>query len=101
MYLLVLKQPGLVVLEEEISQDDKSDAGSVTIDIEEEPISKPNEAMTSAFDVAVLNANNMEGAVQVQEKNIEDIESGPSSIVSTGKVPVLKRIYGLCSCSIL
>merc|ERR1712227_711377 len=78
--------------EEGISKDDidtdKSDAGSVTIAIEEEPISIQNEVVTSALDVAVLNANNMEEAVQVQEKNIEDIESGPSSIVSTGKVPV-------------
>ena len=80
---------------------DKSDAGSVTIDIEEETNSKPNEAVSGALDVAVLNANNMEEAVQIQEKNINDLESGPSSIISTSKAPILKRIYGLCSCSIL
>jgi len=87
----------------EVLQDDtdKSDTGSVTIDIEKETSSKPNEAVSGALDVAVLNANNMEEAVQIQEKNIIDLESGPSSIISTTKAPILKRIYGLCSCSIL
>merc|ERR1712025_278371 len=79
----------------EVLQDDtdKSDAGSVTIDIEEETSSKPNEAVSGALDVAVLNANNMEEAVKIQEKNINDLESGPSSIISTTKAPILKRIW--------
>merc|ERR1712029_173215 len=87
----------------EVPQDDtdKSDAGSVTIDIEEETHSKANETVSVALDVAVLNANNMEEAVQIQEKNINDLESGPSSIISTSNAPILKRIYGLCTCSIL
>ena len=75
-------------------------AGPVVIEINDDPEIN-DDAIINGMNAVETNIARIQDAVSVQERHIDDVESGPSSLVSNQKTPVMKKIYGLCSCNIL
>ena len=80
---------------------DKPDTGPVVIDINDDK-ELSNDVIINGINAVETNIARIQEAVNVQERhNIEDVESGPSSLVSNQKTPVMRKFLGICNCNIL
>ena len=79
---------------------DEPRPAQVVIDIKDDK-EIDDDVIINGINTVETNITKLQEAANVQERNIEDVESGPSSLISNQKTPVLKKIYGLCSCNIL
>merc|ERR1712198_49330 len=83
---------------EESVPDPTQDAVSVNIDVAADNlIEKSNEIVITSVFAAENTAFNIREVVDMQE----NVESGPSSIVSINKKPFYQKVFGLCTCSII
>ena len=80
---------------------DKPDTCPVVIDINDDK-ELSNDVIINGINAVETNIARIQEAVNVQERhNIEDVESGPSSLVSNQKTPVMRKFFGICNCNIL
>merc|ERR1712222_182788 len=87
------ENPGFIDVDEEILQvvTDEPSPAQVVIDIKDDK-EIDDDVIINGINTVETNITKLQEAGNVQEKKIEDVESGPSSLISNQKTPVKKDL---------